>query len=350
MNWFFNEWFLNQGHPELEFNYSYNADKKLASVKINQTQDLKKNPLYKLPLDIDVYVNGKAIRKRVILDSVSKTFDFAADVQPSLINVDAEKMLLCTKKDNHSKEEWLYMFNSAPLYLDRQESLTALDAYKSDSLVQMAFVKSLNDPSYAIRNIGISKVKDLNPNNQKSVYERIKVLATKDENSSVRSRALKTLADVYSSENNADVYAAATLDRSYAVEASLLKIYSTSNKDKAWEIAKKESSSENGSMRSAIAEFYAKEGTAAEHQFFINAFNRGSGFSLFFIIPQYKTYIKRMDDATIKDGIEPALGIAKKSSNPFVTNSVKGILKEMKSAAKSEELQKEIQTAIDSLK
>lgn len=57
-----------------------------------------------------------------------------------------------------------------------------------------------------------------------------------------------------------------------------------------------------------------------------------------------------MDDATIKDGIEPALGIAKKSSNPFVTNSVKGILKEMKSAAKSEELQKEIQTAIDSLK
>lgn len=350
LNWFFNEWFLNQGHPELEFNYSYHADKKLASVKINQTQDLKKNPLYKLPIDIDVYLNGKPTRKRVILDSVSKTFDFTADIQPSLINVDAEKMLVCTKKDNHSKEEWLYMFNNAPLYLDRQESLTAMDAYKTDSLVQLAFVKSLYDPSYAIRNIGISKVKDLNAANQKVVYNRVKYLSMKDENSSVRSRALKILADVFASENNADAFEAAAIDRSYAVEASLLKIYSTSNKNKAWEIAKKESASENGSMRSAIAEFYAKEGTAAEHQFFINAFTRGSGFSLFFIIPQYKTYIKRMDDATIKDGIEPALGIAKKSSNPFVTNSVKGILKDMKSAAKSEDLQKEIQTAIDSLK
>ena len=79
-------------------------------------------------------------------------------------------------------------------------------------------------------------------------------------------------------------------------------------------------------------------------------FTNSTGFSMFLSIPFYKTYIKRMDDATIKEGIQPAKAIAEKNKNPFVVSSVKGILKEMKSAAKGEELQKEIQTAIDSLK
>lgn len=350
LNWFFNEWFLNQGHPELEFSYQYNADKKIASVKMEQKQDLKKNPLYKLPIDVDVYIDGKATRTRVVLDSVSQTFNFPASARPSLINVDAEKMLLCTKKDNHTKEEWLYMFNNGSLYLDRFEALQALDTYKEDSLVQLAFVKALSDRSYAIRSIGVSKVKSLKPELQKQQYAIVKNLALKDENSSVRSRALRVIADVYTTENNEEVYNTASKDISYAVESSLLKIYASSNKAKAWEIAKKENETENATMQTAIAEFYSKEGTSAEHKFFLNLFTNSTGFSMFLSIPYYKTYIKRMDDATIKEGIEPAKALASKNKNPFVSNSIKGVLKEMKTAAKSEELQKEIQTAIDSIK
>lgn len=350
LNWFFNEWFLNQGHPELEFTYNYDWEKKVAYVKIEQKQDLKKNPLYKLPIDIDIYVDGKVSRTRVVLDSISKTFNFPVSNTPSLINVDGEKMLLCTKKDNHTKEEWLFMYNHAPLYLDRYESIQALDNFKDDSLAQLVFVKALTDPSYSIRNLGIAKIKSLKPELQKAQYAKVKALAMKDENSSVRSRALKAISELYATENNEEVYDAASKDVSYLVESSLLKIHASSNKTKAWEIARKENDTENGTMQLAIAEFYAKEGTAAEHKFFINVFTRNTGFSLFLIIPQYKNYIKRMDDVTIKEGIEPAKGIAAKSKSPFVGNSVKGVLKEMKAAAKSEELKAEIQAAIDSIK
>jgi len=193
-------------------------------------------------------------------------------------------------------------------------------------------------------------VKYLKPELQKQQYTILKNLALKDENSSVRSRALKVIADVYSTENNEEVYNSASKDISYAVESSLLKIYASSNKTKAWEIAKKENDTENGTMQTAIAEFYSKEGTSAEHKFFLNLFTNSTGFSMFLSIPYYKTYIKRMDDATIKEGIEPAKALATKNKNPFVSNSVKGVLKEMKTAAKSEDLQKEIQTAIDSIK
>ncbi len=350
LNWFFNQWFLNQGHPELDFKYNYNEQKKVASVTIEQKQDLKTNPQYKLPIDVDIYVNGKITRKRIILDSLIQKFEFNVEAQPSLINVDAEKMLLCTKKDNHTKTEWLFMYNNAPLFLDRQEALIALENYKEDSLVQLAYIKALNDPQYVIRNIGIAKMKILSPDLLKAQYPKLKDLAMNDISSSVRTKALKAIADLFPNENNSDIYAHAAKDKSYNVEANLLKIYASTNKEEAWRIAKKESSSLNSNMQNAIAEFYAKEGTAAEHQFFIDAFTRSSGFSLFLLIPHYKTYIKRMDDSVIKEGIQPAKEIATRANNTFVSNSVKSILKEMKTTAKTEELKAEIQEAIDSIK
>jgi hypothetical protein len=184
----------------------------------------------------------------------------------------------------------------------------------------------------------------------KAQYPKLKDLAMNDISSSVRTKALKAIADLFPNENNSDIYAHAAKDKSYNVEANLLKIYASTNKDEAWRIAKKESSSLNSNMQNAIAEFYAKEGTASEHQFFIDAFTRSSGFSLFLLIPHYKTYIKRMDDSVIKEGIQPAKDIATRANNTFVSNAVKIILKEMKTSAKTEELKAEIQEAIDSIK
>lgn len=350
LNWFFNQWFLNQGHPELEISYSYDANNKSSSVKIEQKQDLDKNPLYKLPIDVDVYVNGKVERKRIVLDSVTQIFKFNSEVQPSLINVDAEKMLLCTKKDNHTKEEWLFMYNNSPLFLDRLEPLIALDKFIEDSVVQYTYIKALSDSHYAIRNVGIAKIKSLSLNAQKVAYSKVKELALKDPSSSVRSKAIKLLNDIYSNENNDAIYEAAAKDISYSVEVALLKIYSNKDKEKAWTIAKKENNTENSSMKVAIAEFYSKEGSAAEHSFYLNAFDRSSGSILFFIGSHYKTYIKRMDDETIKQGVEPLMNFLKKSSSAFVANSVKSVLKEMLSAADSEELKAELQTAINSIK
>ncbi len=349
LNWFFNQWYLNQGHPELEINYEYVDGTNKSIVSIFQKQDLSKNPLYKLPLDVDIYEAGKVIRKRIVLDSVSQKFEFITNSKPFLINVDAEKMLVGTKKDMHSKEEWLYMYNNAPLFLDKLEALEALDKYISDSLVQLAYLKSLDDPFYSIKTIGISKVKSLNEQNKELAYSKIKNLAINDKKSIVRARALKVITDEFASKNNQEVFASAEKDLSYSVETNLLRYYSSTQKDKAWTIAKKEENTTNSGMQTAIAEFYSKEGTSAQHAFYLNIFERKSGFGLFFVVPHYKNFIKRMDDETIKVGLSAIVTSAKNTTNTFVRNSLKGIMRDMKSTAKSEELKTEIQKAIDEL-
>jgi aminopeptidase N len=349
LNWFFNQWYLNQGHPELEINYAYSESTKKSTVTIEQKQDLKKNPLYKLPIDVDIYEQGTVVRKRIVLDSVSQTFEFTTDTKPMLINVDAEKMLVCTKKDNHTKEEWLYMFTNGNLFLDRYEALNAFENYKSDSLVQLAIIKALEDPFYSIKTLAISKLKLLNEKNLSIAYPIVKNLALTDKNSTVRARSVKALNDLFSNQDNSEIYAKAEADISHQVETNVFKIYVTTNKEKAWKIAKKEQATENSSMQIAIADFYGKEGTAAENDFFINLFTTKTNFTLFLLMPHYKNYLKRMDDEVIRKGLQPVADIAKISSNVFVQNAVKNALKDMKSYAKSEELKQEIQVAIDKL-
>ena len=59
LNWFFNEWYYNKGYPVITINHSYNASMHQETVTIDQTQDLKQNPVFYMPIQIDIYNNGK---------------------------------------------------------------------------------------------------------------------------------------------------------------------------------------------------------------------------------------------------------------------------------------------------
>lgn len=348
LNWFFNQWFLASGHPELEISYDYDDTKKLSLVTIQQTQDLAKNPLYKLPLDVDIYTNGKKERTRITLDSLKQTFSFASNTKPDLINVDAEKMIVGTKKDNHSKEEWMFMFKNAPLYLDRYESIAAFDKYKTDSVVQLQYIKALNDSIYSIKISALNKIKDFNESNKKIAYQKVKELALNDEKSNVRARAAKVLADNYKSENNQAIFDKLSNEQSFSVLSSMIKIYADIDSTKAYAIAKKEENADNFTILGAIAELYSKNNNKSYNQFYLNTLNKSSGFDAVFILPYYKNYIKKMDDETIKNSLPSLKEVAMSSNAGFIKTSVKMVLKEAKSASKDEALKKEIDDIINS--
>jgi aminopeptidase N len=61
LNWFFNQWFMSAGHPEFEIIGEVNGDS--LELKISQKQNLNFNPLYKIPLDIQLDVEGGSNQK-----------------------------------------------------------------------------------------------------------------------------------------------------------------------------------------------------------------------------------------------------------------------------------------------
>lgn len=70
----FEQWFLSAYHPKLDISQDISEGK--VTVNINQTQDLELAPLYKLPMKIGVYANGKKESYEVVVDKNINTFTF----------------------------------------------------------------------------------------------------------------------------------------------------------------------------------------------------------------------------------------------------------------------------------
>lgn len=349
LHWFFNDWFLDKGHPELTIKYAYDEANKVAKVTIEQTQDLSVNPLYKLPLDVDVYANGKVERKRIIVDSLKQTFEFASATKPDLINVDAEKALLGTKTDAHSKEEWIFMYKNAPLYLDRMEAVRALDADKADSLIQEFYLNALNDRVNSIRVEAMNRVKDFNPTLKAKALPKLKEMATKDKASNVRAKAIRSIHDWYPTENISALLATAAMDSSYMVNAAVLKVYAKTDSVKAMELAKREENSMNSTMAVAIAELYSKNGDSTANNFYKHYLEHTSGFGPLFIAPLYKTYLFRMNDTMKYEGSQLLYDLASNATIGFVKNSLKTSMKEIANKLNNEKQKEEVLKQIESL-
>ncbi|MEO8862248.1 MAG: M1 family metallopeptidase, partial [Ginsengibacter sp.] len=150
LNWFWNEWYYGSGQPDLNINYDYSN--KTARVIIEQTQ--KTGKIFKLPIAIDVYSEG-ANKKRynVWVQDKIDTFYFPSANKPSLINVDADKVLLAKKTDNKSAEEFQQQFKYAPLYLDRKE---ALQYFADNKLSNLAM--GLSDKYHGLRLFTLEKI------------------------------------------------------------------------------------------------------------------------------------------------------------------------------------------------
>ncbi|MGI8893521.1 MAG: M1 family aminopeptidase [Bacteroidia bacterium] len=302
LNWFFNQWFFSSGHPELEINYSY--DSGTATVTVAQNQNLETTPLYRIPISIDVYIDEKIQRHEVVLDQKNQTFNFTSPAKPSLINFDAEKMLLAEKKDNKSSEEFIFQFNNAGLYLDRLEALQNIgNNYDVGSPSADVVIKALNDPFWHIRQTAIKNVEVFAKKTDPQLKNILLNMAANDEESAVRSSAIKQLSRYYKDENLKETYKNYLNDSSYAVIAAALNSIVNINKQEGFALAQQFQNEENATILNALASIYAESGDAQYHNFYLSALDKMSGFEKYGTIQTYGVYLTNSSDVITDRGI-----------------------------------------------
>jgi aminopeptidase N len=121
LNWFWNQWVFGAGHPRLDVRSQYDPGVHRVSVTVRQLQD--SDHVFRLPVKIDVYSPSGKVRYPVWLSKPTDTFSFPCPDQPQLVNVDADKMLLCEKTDHKSTAEYVYQYQHAGNYMDRLEAI-----------------------------------------------------------------------------------------------------------------------------------------------------------------------------------------------------------------------------------
>ena len=218
MNWFFNQWFLSSGHPVLDIQNAFDPERKEVSVTIRQNQDLSKTPLYRIPLAIDIYFNGKVERKEIVLDKQKQSFIFPVAALPDLVNVDAEKYILAEKSEVKTLQQYIFQYEHAPLFMDRLEAVIMFLQKKEESLSKKTLITAFKDKNWVIRNTALIVMEYLSNQERTSVYEQIKELALKDGNSQVRASAVEILGKYFRSMDNRTVFAITAKDKSLAVK------------------------------------------------------------------------------------------------------------------------------------
>ena len=219
LNWFWNQWYYGSGQPALDIKYGYDAATKNASVIVNQTQAGDK--IFKLPVAIDVYEGGQKTRHQVWVENKSDTFYFKSEEKPDLINFDGDKVLLCTKKENKTLDEYINQYKYAGNYLDRREAIDFAAKNQTDEKAIGLLNAALKDKYFKLRQYVIQKI-DLKKKDVAALVEpSLADIAKKDEKTVVRADAIAKLS-TYKNENYIPLFKAAVSDSSYSVSGNAL--------------------------------------------------------------------------------------------------------------------------------
>ncbi len=299
LNWFFNQWYFNQGHPNLDVQYDYDAGTKEAIVSIEQTQDPKKNPpIFVLPMAVHIYdTNGKATRHEIIMDKRGQEFRFKVDAKPALIQADADRVLLAEIKEEKTKEEKIFQFYNAPLFRDRYDAMMGLKGENSAE-VKKLMEDALNDPFWSIRNAAVTS---MNLTDNPAMAAKLAEMAKKDKHSTVRSSAILALAETGNKDYAALAKNAIDNEKPYTVVSAGLSALTKLDPESAAPYAAKLENEKSSSIVAAVGQIYAQSGDVSKMSFFENKFDKVDGYGAIEFMGTYaQLATKGGDDSAMK--------------------------------------------------
>lgn len=299
LNWFFNQWYFEQGHPQLEVVYGYDEMAGEATVTVAQVQNPDFMPaIFQLPVAIDLYApDGSVTRKEVFVDQREQAFSFAVDEAPALINFDADRVLLAETEDNKTKEELIFQYYNAPRFLDRYEAMLILEGDASPE-VQRLMKAALRDPFYAIR---MAAMRNLSEASAIEERDNLYQMANEDPHSEVRAAVFEILSEIEDANAVPMARLAIEQDSAYSVIGAALQYLAVTEPDSALELAKELEDSPSSDILLSIGELYAATGDPSYLEFFRANLNEVNGFAAIYFVDAYKELAVNSELETTKE-------------------------------------------------
>ncbi|MFN0047569.1 MAG: M1 family aminopeptidase, partial [Cytophagales bacterium] len=288
LNWFFDQWFMKAGHPELTIMDTY-QDGKLKLIVI-QTQDTLYAPIYKLPFTLEIYTDSGKILKELLITKAKHIFEFPIDQKPNLVLFDPNRMLVAKVKHSKSMNEFLVQYQKSDAYYSKYEALDELGTYKDTLKVRESFMKALDEPFWKLREIAVENLNEYKGKDSTLVLLRLSLIAQNDENTSIKANAIQAI----SRKNRPKfdpIYKKGLKDSSYAVVGASLLAYLKSKPADIDSTLKIFDIETNNEIVQALSGYYASNYDSTKLQWFENKIKAIKPESLFFLIQDFGTYL-----------------------------------------------------------
>lgn len=325
LNWFFNQWFFESHHPELEVSQDLSAPNEV-TLTVKQTQDFEKAALYKLPLKVDVYENGKKTRYDITVDKNINTFTFPVSGKPDNIVFDAQRILLGSVDHDKPRDWYIHQFYNAPFYKDREQALVYGSRDRSEKGKQL-IMDALEDDFWYIRQLAIGKLDKIKKDRPDEVMTALDKIIKTDNKSQVRGSALKFIANEFFDGDKAEktrklLYHTIEKDSSYfAISRAINGLTNGTEEDvqEAIKLAEKLESEKSSALTAQIIGIYKNHGGPEKLDFMADALSKGrvSGYDAISAMSNFAGMLKEQDIET-QEKYLPVLEDLSKGGSAYV--------------------------------
>jgi aminopeptidase N len=215
---FFEQWVFKAGHPELKVDHSWDDDKKLARISVNQAQDTDNDtPLFDFPLLVRFVVDEKIHDVTLRIKDDNETFIIPLPNKPSQAIVDPGNNILKTIDEKKGRELWIAQLERAERAIDRLLAARALGK-SGDATAITALGHALgHDAHWSVRGEAALALGELRTD---AARDALAAALPGEAHAKARRRIVKALGAFRHDERAADAIARPLAgDASYFVEA-----------------------------------------------------------------------------------------------------------------------------------
>jgi aminopeptidase N len=171
---FFEQSFFKAGHPEFELSYSWDDEKRAATLHVRQAQKTDDaTPVFKLPCEIVFYVEGERLRFVVLLDSAEQTLTFMLPSKPSVVEFDPQRWLLKKVKFDKSIDLLLNQLEKSKDAWSRAEAAKDLGKLKSNKAIAGLKAAALGEQFWHVRANALEALGDIGTEDALKVLEYV---------------------------------------------------------------------------------------------------------------------------------------------------------------------------------
>jgi aminopeptidase N len=294
LNPFFNQWFFNNGHPEVDIHYGSSNGRDFIAFEQKQ-----KDYVFDLPLKIAAY---SGTEKPILYDfrlkqRVDTFFIKNNEGAKRYYEADADRVMLWKKTETKTPEQWQAQFNRKGNFISRYEALTQHE--KLDTLgesTRQMMLMALKDPAKRIRSKALSYFTSY-PAQLKTDTEwsSIEKIARADEDRTIRASAIGVLSKK-APNPYAGLYKQAIYDSSYSVAGAALEALMEHDIDAAISASPKLKEDARGRLESALNILEIAAGDVNDPDGVIAAFKKLPGLSRIFGVKGMLFYANKLQD------------------------------------------------------
>jgi aminopeptidase N len=316
LNWFFNQWFLDSGHPALHLQHRYVDSTGVLHIAVRQTQDSENHPVYRLPLQMDIWYAGKKVTHHMLVDAAYAHTEIPLPQPPDLIVPDNSFNLIVDLQQEMGPEAYRQLYQG---YADVRPRIEAVKYFMDNwhtAEARETLKAALQDPFWRVRQLALLGIDNDTTMMASALYPMVLDLV-EDPHSGVRSDAIAVLGN-HDKVGHREVFRGALKDSSYIVLGTALDYYIQSDAEDLPGVVRDFEDLDNINIVLPIADYYLQTDNYDKYGWYVQKIDNIHGANLWYLVRLFGLYLLDAPGDVLEKGIDKLHSLGLQNPSHYV--------------------------------